>query len=381
MGPTSQPGDDDTDVVAGDDDLVRAPFLLLVADTGGGHRRAAEAVAQALDALGRSAVIWDPLGDGCTPTLARRAAGLYGPVVRRAPAVWGALFRATDNPAAMSLVHYLVFAGSTGSVRAAIGETRPSAVVSFHALLTRPAVAAARGSGIPVATVVTDLGRVHRAWLEPGVDQVITAADHGVPVAASFAQRPVGAGDLRRLRTGLGLCPDRFTVLVGGGGEGCGGLGTAVDALLDAFDDVTVVASCGRNRRLHRALARRAGPRLVTLGFVEGFADWVHAADVVVTKAGPGGIAEALVAGAPLLLTSALPGQEEGNVAYAVGTGAAVWCPQRGDLLGAVRALRNDPSRLDAMRRQAVLAARPRAAAEIAAALVALHPRDREPAA
>jgi hypothetical protein len=51
-------------------------------------------------------------------------------------------------------------------------------------------------------------------------------------------------------------------------------------------------------------------------------ADWLRCCDLVVTKAGPGTIAEATCCGAPLLLTSHLPGQEAGNTEFVTGVGA-----------------------------------------------------------
>jgi 1,2-diacylglycerol 3-beta-galactosyltransferase len=81
----------------------------------------------------------------------------------------------------------------------------------------------------------------------------------------------------------------------------------------------TTVVICGRNRRLRRRLTRlatRAGGRLRVLGFVDNMSDWLHCADVVIAKAGPGTIAEATCCGVPLLLTSHLPGQEAGNAPF-----------------------------------------------------------------
>jgi len=39
---------------------------------------------------------------------------------------------------------------------------------------------------------------------------------------------------------------------------------------------------------------------------------------MIITKAGPGTIAEALAMGLPIIITSWLPGQEEGNVEFVV---------------------------------------------------------------
>ena len=53
----------------------------------------------------------------------------------------------------------------------------------------------------------------------------------------------------------------------------------------------------------------------------------MNAADVILTKAGPGTISEAFIAGLPMILYSKMPGQEDGNVDYVVDKGAGVWAP------------------------------------------------------
>jgi 1,2-diacylglycerol 3-beta-galactosyltransferase len=44
--------------------------------------------------------------------------------------------------------------------------------------------------------------------------------------------------------------------------------------------------------------------------------EWMAACDCIVTKAGPGTIAEALISGLPIILSGFIPGQEEGNIPY-----------------------------------------------------------------
>jgi 1,2-diacylglycerol 3-beta-galactosyltransferase len=56
--------------------------------------------------------------------------------------------------------------------------------------------------------------------------------------------------------------------------------------------------------------------------------DLMRASDVLVTKAGPGTIAEALIASLPMILYSKLPGQEDGNVRFVESVGAGVWAPE-----------------------------------------------------
>jgi UDP-N-acetylglucosamine:LPS N-acetylglucosamine transferase len=65
---------------------------------------------------------------------------------------------------------------------------------------------------------------------------------------------------------------------------------------------------------------------VLSLGFVTNMAEYMVAADVLVSKAGPGTIAEAAALSLPIMLTSYLPGQEEGNADYVVEAGFGAFC-------------------------------------------------------
>ena len=95
-------------------------------------------------------------------------------------------------------------------------------------------------------------------------------------------------------------------------------------------------------------------------------ADWLRCADIVVGKAGPGTIAEATCCGAPLVLTSFVPGQEEGNAEFVTEAGAGVYAPRPRHLAAEVGRLRRDPAALAAMRDASARAGRPGAAVDIA---------------
>ena len=138
--------------------------------------------------------------------------------------------------------------------------------------------------------------------------------------------------------------------------------------------DVAVI--CGRNRWLKRRLSRlalRSGDgRLSAHGFVANMPDWLVCADLVVGKAGPGTIAEATCCGAPLVLTSYVPGQEKGNAEFVTGAGAGVFAPRPRQLAAEIGRLRRDPGALAAMREASVRVGRPRAATDIARFLAGL---------
>jgi 1,2-diacylglycerol 3-beta-galactosyltransferase len=378
---------------------ARLPLLFLVADTGGGHRNAARAVGQALERMypGRFApALCDPLGGPGSARLLRFVAGRYCPATRRAPWLWGAAYHVCDSRAAMQVLRWALLRLADRPAAEAAEAHRPAAVVSFHPLTGSAAVAArALGApGTPVVTVVTDLARMHAAWRYADSD-VIIAPRHpgrggwvaaGLPVTQDFWGGPLCGGERAILRRSLGLREETFLVLMTGGGEGSGGIAARTAAILRRFPDVDVVAVCGRNQRLKRRLDRLAASaacagRLTVTGFTRHMADWLRACDLVVTKAGPGTIAEATCCGAPLLLTSHLPGQETGNTEIVTRAGAGRRARSVRRLLAEVDGLRRDRERTHAMRAASARLGQPAAAADIAALIAGLVTAAPPPAA
>jgi 1,2-diacylglycerol 3-beta-galactosyltransferase len=373
-------------------------LLFLIADTGGGHRAASAAVSDALEAHypGRFApILCNPLDGPDAASLLRWVTGLYGPSIRLAPWTWGAIYYASDSKPAMGFLRRTVLALANRPLSDAVARHQPAAIVSFHPLVGGAAVRASRKAGrhTPVVAVITDLITPHAAWRYDKVDRWIVPSaavrwrchldgidvdrcrEIGLPVGATFSDGPARPAERTALRRQLGLSEDRFLVVLTGGGEGSGRMAKRAAALVKAFDDVEVVAICGRNRRLEaklRRLAGRADGRLVVQGFVDNMADWLRAADVVVSKAGPGTIAEATCCGAPLLITSHVPGQEKGNTEFVVCAGAGRHVPGIVELVAEVGRLRTQPAAVDAMRAASARLSRPHAATEIAAYLAAL---------
>ncbi|HWG73507.1 MAG TPA: glycosyltransferase, partial [Acidimicrobiales bacterium] len=335
-------------------------------------------------------VLVDPLAGPGSILLLRRVVGLYGPLIRLAPWAWGAIYRASDSTRAAAFLQRTLLRLADRPVAHTVQQVNPAAIVSFHPLTTAPAVRAARTADdrVPVITVVTDLITAHAAWHHAGPDQIVVpsaairwtchlagvprgqCSEIGLPVSSRFCGPRLNPTQRSALKKALGVDEGRFLVVVTGGGEGSGAIAKRAAALVDAFDDVQVVAICGRNRRLQQSLAslvNDAGGRLVVKGFVADMADWLRCADAVVTKAGPGTIAEATCCGAPLVITTHLPGQERGNTELVVGAGAARHAPGSKDLLSIIGELRRQPAALEAMRQASASLGRPAAGDEIAA--------------
>jgi 1,2-diacylglycerol 3-beta-galactosyltransferase len=229
-------------------------------------------------------------------------------------------------------------------------------------------------------------GPDHRSCRAPGPADGPAAARYrpitaGPPVTRDFWAGPVGRGERASLRRSLGAPAAGFLILLTGGGEGSGPIAGQAAAILRRFTDVHVVAVCGRNQRLRRRLDRLAaraghrdgaGGRLTVLGFTGSMGGWLRCADLVVTKAGPGTIAEAACCGTPLLLTAQLPGQERGNAEVVTAAGAGLRVRGVRPLLAEIARLRADPSALDSMRAAAARLGQPGDADAIAGHLARL---------
>jgi 1,2-diacylglycerol 3-beta-galactosyltransferase len=376
-------------------------LLFLIADTGGGHRAAATAVERqmAVTSPGEFEItILDPF-TSAKPRVIGGTAGLYGPITRHARWLWGALYHSTNSRSAVALLDSTVLRSVTGAVTDAVEQIDPDCVVSFHPLLNYVSVRAVRNRPrrAPVVTVITDLVDIHVAWACPEVDAVVVPSpggldhcrragipasrchDFGLAVDRRFTELPGDPEGIAAIRGRLGLRSDAFVVLVCGGADGSGGLVKHARALAASSLDVDVVVICGRNQRARSALAglRTRSERPVrVLGYVDNMAEWMRASDVVVSKAGPGTIAEALCCGLPLLLVWYLPGQERGNVEWVVDIGAGRYVPHDDQLIDAVAELAAPGSQALAGMRAAVKAvARPDATRRIAELIAAMAER------
>lgn len=367
-------------------------LLFLIADTGGGHRASANAVAGALNAAAPDDFdirIIDPFAEG-SPRLIGGTANLYGPITRHARWVWGALYHATNSRAAVAALNRSVLRVVEHAVQRDLQRFDPDLVASFHPLLNHAAVNAMRKRRrrVPVITVITDLVDVHAAWACADVDAVIVPSPGGfdrcrragipagrchavgLPVDAAFTAPLLSDAERAQLRARLGLHTTRFVALVCGGADGSGGIARRARALAAADLDIDIAVICGRNRRALsqlRGLRDRRGKPVVVNGFVSNMAEWLRAADVIATKAGPGTIAEALCCGVPMLLTSYLPGQERGNVEWVADVGAGRYVPHVSQLVDAIAELAAPGSpELERMRAAVRQVARPEATAQIA---------------
>jgi 1,2-diacylglycerol 3-beta-galactosyltransferase len=335
-------------------------LLFLFSDTGGGHRSTAYAVAQALQDLhGERAQVElvDALAD-YAPWPFRHLSDLYPQMVRPRGWPWAASYRLFDGPRRVTLFARAWWPLAHAASFRLLHEHPADVIVSYHPALNHVTLRALAKTGAktPLVTLVTDLTATHAFWVAPGVTRCLVPTEEareqalacglpaecvlmtGLPVHPRFVDAV--QEDPLAVRQRLGLEADQPVVLLVNGAEGMGSPYHLCKAVADSGVQTQLVVVAGRNRRLQARLAAEHWPLPVQVeGFVHNMPEWMQAADLLVTKAGPATISEALVMGLPMVLSGALPGQERPNVDYVVRAGAGVWAPTPRRVAAAVREL------------------------------------------
>lgn len=364
-------------------------ILILSASVGAGHIRAAEAVEAALR-LTRAPVTIENC-DVLTlmaPAFRKVYRDGYFEMVKRTPRVLGWLYEATDKPFHVDRLQRRIERAGASAVLKKIRKYDPDIAICTH-FLPATLLDRERRKGrcrARIITVVTDF-EVHGMWLAGPSDHYFVATAEarahleslgiapeaitvsGIPTHPVFAE----AKGRREMRRKHGWRDDLPAILVSAGGFGAGNAGRMVESLIAAEVQAQIIAVCGRSAALKNSLEKiaarqkaRALPVLKVVGFTSEMDELMAAADLMIGK--PGGLttSESLIKGLGWVVANPIPGQEEKNAIYLLEQGAGVWSDNLHTLAFKVRAVLEEPGRLQAMRKNALRLGRPEAGAEIA---------------
>ena len=367
---------------------VKRRILFLFSDTGGGHRSAAEAIIEAIHLEFPDQVVCemvDILKEYGPPPI-NLAPRIYPPLSRM-PTLWGMGYKISDGTRRVRAFYSAIWPYIRRNIGRLLDDHPADLVVSVHQLINNPVARLALQRRTPFITVVTDLVTTHAAWYATRATHVVVPTNEafrrglkhglrrdqmtiiGLPVADRFCCQDIG--DREGNRTHLGWNKGLPVVLMVGGGEGMGPLEAMAAAIDDAHLPVALAIITGRNQTLRSRLEERSWtiPAFI-YGFVREMPQFMNAADILVTKAGPGTISEAFIAGLPMILYSRLPGQEDGNVTFVASTGAGVWAPHTDELVYTLRRWLKNPAECEKAAKISRSLARPDAARQIARVLV-----------
>ncbi|XP_057862226.2 probable monogalactosyldiacylglycerol synthase, chloroplastic isoform X2 [Cryptomeria japonica] len=307
--------------------------LILMSDTGGGHRASAEAIKAAfeLEFGDEYKVFVTDLWKDHTPWPFNQIPRSYSFLVKH-----GTLWKVTFHGTAPRIIHQTNLAATSAFIAREVArglmKYQPDIIVSVHPLMQHVPLRVLKSKGllkkILFTTVITDLSTCHPTWFHklvtrcycptPEVARRASKAGlqppqirvYGLPVRPSFCKAIRSKDELKR---DLGMDEDLPAVLLMGGGEGMGPVEKTARALGETLYNEKLgepigqlIVICGRNRKLAKKLQS---------------IQWN-----MPIQAGPGTIAEAMIRGLPIILNDYIAGQEAGNVPYVVENGAGRFC-------------------------------------------------------
>lgn len=298
--------------------IVDRMRLLIAGGGTGGHLYPALAVARAFRAE-------EP--DGVALLVGRRG----GPEERLVPAAGFELATVSirgfnrDAPWKNAALPFLVPAALRAALQI-VDRFRPDVVLGMGGYVMAPAVWAARRRHIPYV--------LHEKDVRPGLATRYFAA-HAAAVCTTLPGTEARLDHSRVILTGVPLRPGfeprvpnvpPRRLLVTGGSQGARRLNeatwTALDRLCAKFEEVVHVAGA----QGAAGVATHARPGYRGMAFADDMAALMAEADLVVSRAGVGTIAEATAVGLPMILVPGTfgGGHQEENAAAMVAAGAAV---------------------------------------------------------
>jgi UDP-N-acetylglucosamine:LPS N-acetylglucosamine transferase len=351
-------------------------ILIISSDTGGGHRSAAQALADGIQKFwkGESIAVRIIKAVEDSHHITDKLVNLYNWILRNKQHWMKYVYWAMNRfrPETREFFHKRCI----GYVRDQFEKWCPHIVVSVHPLTQhifgRILKELKLEKQIPLVTVVTDpCYGFWKGWACDDVSLYLVANDEakrqlvdygispdkvkisGLPVHPKFHE--VDETVAQNARRAYGLDPDKFTVFVNAGWIGGGNIPQIFRELVRGELDVQAIFLAGKNEALYRQaqeIARHAKFPVKVIGYSDEIEKLMQSANVMVSKLGGLTTFEALACRLPIIADITTPPmpQEAGTVKLLATRGAGVLLERSSDIVSTIRSLSSDGARYAAMR-------------------------------
>jgi 1,2-diacylglycerol 3-beta-galactosyltransferase len=317
-------------------------ILILTADAGFGHRSAALAVESALNERYSDSVVTEianPLDDRRTPFFLRDSQTDYDQWIKNFPDLYKLGYEASDSPIPKVLMEQTLATLLLDVMRDQLKKSDPDVIISTYPLYQSAVHTALvrRRRHTPFYCAVTDLATVHRLWFNTRLTGLFVPNRHvadlamdngvspnkititGIPVNPELSREKRSQAEVRQE---LGLDPAIPTILAVSSRR--------VEHMLDSLNVINhfgaplqLILVAGKDDELYNAAVQMDWHIPAKIyNFVDNMPTLMHAADIMLCKAGGLIVTESLACGLPLILIDVIPGQETGNAEYVRAYGA-----------------------------------------------------------
>jgi processive 1,2-diacylglycerol beta-glucosyltransferase len=315
---------------------------------------------------------------------------LYMGVIKKAPGIWDYLY---DNPAVIKSLEKIkkaVHKLNSPKLKVLFDEFKPHVVACSQAFPCGMVADFKKyyNSRLPLVAMLTDY-IPHSYWLYDNVDYYIAPSEEvaqrlinngiapdkikpfGIPIDPKFKEEI----KLTQLRQKFNLNPDKFTILIMGGGQGLGPIKKVVKSLETIPKEFQEIIVTGSNNKLYTCLKKKIKKykkHILLFKYSNNINELMGISDLIITK--PGGIttAEVLTKRLPMIIIHPIPGQEESNTVYLTKEQAAIRVDEPQDTGAAVENLLLHPEKLKHLSESAQRISKPSATLDIARLLLDL---------
>ena len=361
--------------------------MILYANAGNGHRRAAEAlhdICTSDDKFSEVALV-DVL-DYTNKVFQDLYSNLYIEAIKTAPAIWSLVFDSTDQPWKKEKARLLVERLNAQPLLKKITNFDADICISTHFM---PAsilsyLIAKKKISCHHSVVVTDY-YVHASWLTALMSRYFVAKEEsriqlkhigcpieristtGIPIDTKFVQ----SYNIPELKNKYGISTDIPLVLLSAGAFGVLSGNDLVQMLRSITEPCEIAIICGKNEKLQKQInneirkLKNTNTEYHVVGFTKETHEWMAMSSLYIGK--PGGLttSECLAMGLPMVIWEPIPGQEVYNSSFLLENGAAI-SPDSALTLGyRINDLLKNPKKLEKLATSAKQLGKPNAAKNI----------------
>lgn len=316
--------------------------------TGHGHQSITESIHKQIALLCPEAKVNVIEGFDQGGNISKYLGHFYGPVTHYAKPLWSFYYQVCHRIPGFINRYIAMVLHRHQKLYKIIAEINPDLIVTVHPAFVGSTINLLEkyGLDIPVAAIVADIISINRLWAdkrtafticptEEAQERVIQygvpenkAQVFGFPVREKFNDISAAINE-QQLYTRHAHNYKNPKFLIVSGAEGAGDLAKTAAILLENFNcSVTVIT--GRNQKLRALLENTistAYPENTRiLGFVDNIEEYLIDSDILITRASPNTMMEAVTCCVPLIVTDALPGQEKNNPEFIVKHNLGIIC-------------------------------------------------------
>ncbi len=287
-----------------------------------------------------------------------RIGKMYAPIIRTSEDMWKFIYAmsATEPHLVKSVVKRII----KRKFYKLVDEFNPDIIVTVHPAFNNAVMdllEERKGKKkIKFAAVFADLISISPLWIEPRADLMIaptkSAWVYAIKNGADEEKMAIINLPVRKeiLKAGakIKMIDDKairekknIDFLIMSGGEGSGDMGATIERLLK-IPNSRISAVAGRNTKLKETLEvkfRNQLDRVTIYGYVKDVETLMTTNDVGIVRGSPNVLMECITCTLPVIITGALPGQEEGNIDFILLNDLGLLCTKPNDLAKTVNKL------------------------------------------